>query len=521
MIRVALIAVLVAAAGAGGYFALAAGGDAPPEYKLVLDNSFGLTLDADVKAAGVRVGKVADLDVQRGTNRALVTAQIDKPDFGDFRADVFCSVEPQSLIGEYFLNCDPGTSSRRLPEGATIPVEQTATTVPPDLVNNIMRQPFRERFRILFSEFGAAFATRGPELQATIKRAIPALRETDRVLRVLSEKRRTIEDLTREGDQVMARLAANRDDVARFVSEARDTAAVSADRRVDLAENIRLLPPFLRRLRPVLRDLGTAADRQTPALRDLRRSAGDLELLLERLGPFSNASVPAVRSLGEASRTGRVAMRAARPTIAEARELGELARDPVRNLRFVLEHLDDRKFAVEPNPLSPGGKGFTGLEAILQYPFVQSQAINIFDNRGYILKLNALPSPCSAYQDGEDLDPEVERQCSAALGPEESSPGEESGQSASTPTGGSGQGSARSRGDDGGQSTTRGGDRSATGERGGGGRRGDRSSGGLTGALDDLVKKLPATPSAPQVPDARGGVVTKEQQGMLDFLLAP
>ena len=44
-----------------------------------------------------------------------------------------------------------------------------------------------------------------------------------------------------------------RNDVARFVSEARDTARASAERRVDLATNIRLLPQFLRELRPDLR----------------------------------------------------------------------------------------------------------------------------------------------------------------------------------------------------------------------------------------------------------------------------
>ena len=48
------------------------------------------------------------------------------------------------------------------------------------------------------------------------------------------------------------------------------------------------------------------------------------------------------------------------------------------NLDFVLRDLDDRKRAVEPDPRSPGGKGYTGMEALLQYMFDQPMAINAY-----------------------------------------------------------------------------------------------------------------------------------------------
>ena len=118
--------------------------------------------------------------------RALVDIEITKPGFDDLRADVFCETRPQSLIGEYFVDCQAGGKGRELEPGATIPVAQTGTTVPVDLVNNIMRRPYRERFSILLSELGAALAARGDDLNETIRRAVPALRETDRVLAMLA-----------------------------------------------------------------------------------------------------------------------------------------------------------------------------------------------------------------------------------------------------------------------------------------------------------------------------------------------
>ena len=169
----------------------------------------------------------------------------------------------------------------------------------------------------------------------------------------------------------------------------------------ELSQTVDKLPRFLRELRPTLADLGTTARLQTPALRDLRRAAPDLTELLKRLGPFAESARPAVRGLGEASQTGITAVKEARSTVRQLRALGAASTEPMRNLRFVLEDVNDRGRAVEPNRLSPTGAGFTGLEALLQYFFVQSQAINIYDSKGYLLKLNILLNECSQYTNAQ------------------------------------------------------------------------------------------------------------------------
>ncbi|MEJ7825202.1 MAG: MlaD family protein [Solirubrobacteraceae bacterium] len=414
--RFIIAAVLAALAGACVAAAIAGAGD-EQRYTVVLDNAFGLTEGSDLRSSGVVVGRVTDLDVQRSTARALATIAVTRPDFAGFRSDVRCEVKPQSLIGEYYLDCDPGSSPAPAPR--TIPVEQTAGTVPPDLVLDILRRPARERFGLILSELGMGVAARGEDLQTTIRRGVPALRETDRVLEILADNRRTLQQLTADADRVLAALADNRDDVARLVTEAGDTAAASAQRRTELAATVRRLPQFLRELRPTLADLGTAAERQTPALADLRAAAPDLTTLLKRLGPFADSAQPAVRGLGKASKTGSAAVRDARSTVGRLRDLGTVSTEPMRNLRFGLEDIDDRDRAVEPNRLSPTGKGFTGIEALLQYFFVQSQAINIYDSKSYILKLELLINECSEYTNAQTAreDPERTKRCRQWLGP--------------------------------------------------------------------------------------------------------
>ena len=418
MRRALLIGLLLIAAG-GATFAVTATGSADAQtYTVVLDNAFGLTPGVDLRSSGVKVGKVSRLDVQRKTARALATIVVDRPDFAGLRKDVFCEVKPQSLIGEYYLDCTPGRSSEPAPR--TIPVQQTAGTIPPDLVLDILRRPARERFGLILSELGIGLTARGEDLNATIRRGVPALRETDRVLRILADNRRTLQRLTSDADRVLVDLARNRADVARFVRTAGDTTAASADRRGALASTVRKLPAFLRQLRPTLADLGTAASRQTPALADLRQAAPDLTTLLRRLGPFAESARPAVRGLGNASKTGSDAVREARSTVSRLRALGAGSTEPMRNLRFVLEDIDNRDRAVEPNRLSPGnGAGFTGLEAFLQYSFVQSQALNIFDSKGYLLKLSLLLNECSQYTNAATArnDPARTQRCKQWLGP--------------------------------------------------------------------------------------------------------
>jgi virulence factor Mce-like protein len=527
LIAIAVVLVAVAAA----FLLVRGGGEEMPEYEVIFDNSFGLTEDADVRAAGVVVGSVSGLDVERGTGRAIVKVKLNRTDFGDFRKDIRCNVQPQSLIGEYFMDCEPG-QGERLRNGARVPVEQTSGTVPPDLVQNVMRRPRREKLGIILAELGAGFATRGEDLAAIIRRSVPALEETNRVLKILADERETITSLTREADTVIGALAGNKEDVARFVAEARDTATASAERRDDLAENIRLLPRFLREFRPTLRKLGRAADEQTPALRDLRASAGDLTTLFNRLGPFTQASRPAINSLGRTGVTGRRAIRDVRPLIDRLRQLGAASPEPLTNLAMVLEDLNDRDRAVEPNPLSAGGRGYTGLEAFLLFPHLQAHAINTFDSRGYILKLNALINECSQYTDAKTAREEAgrTRRCTQALGPNQP------GINQPDPAPDSSEPSQPSQPDVG--SPPRSQPRSSAGARqasGSGAAKneprgaapGDDGRGGMVGkVLDQLEKpvrvpggKAPSAAAPKPAAPAQGGA--DSSSGLLDFLLAP
>jgi virulence factor Mce-like protein len=411
-----------------GFVVIAGGassGNASGSYKIELDNAFGIVTGADFKVAGVPAGTIKTIALNQKSLHAVVTVQVTKAAFGQFHKDASCESRPQSLIGEYFIDCNPGTrQSPVLKPGGTIPVQNTKSTVPADLLGNVMRMPYRQRFTLIINEFGAAAAARSGDLQAALHRAVPALDETDKLLNLLANDSTTLQNLTRDSNTVITALANNSAGVKRFIDEANRTATATATQQANLRGTFHNLPATLEQLRPTMAKLGTTVDTNTPVLRNLNAASGQFKRLLTDLPGFAHSSRPAIKSLGQASVTGRTAVRAATPTVADLNRFAKPTPELAANLAIVLHDLDDPSRAVEPDSRSPGGTGFTGLQALLGYVFNQTLAINYYGPQGHILGVDAFASNmCSNYATPATIALSLKqygpqyRQCYAWLGP--------------------------------------------------------------------------------------------------------
>jgi virulence factor Mce-like protein len=402
-------------------------------YKIMFDNAFGLTKGGDFRVGGVNAGKTTAFDVvkkQGESPKAVVTVDVTKPGFGDFRTDASCEIRPQSLIGEYYVDCQPGKSPEHLKDGGTVPVDQTSSTIPVDLVNDIMRRPYRERFRLLITELGTGLAGRPDDLQEVLKRAHPGLRETSRVLRILGNQNDVIKAFITDSDTVVNELEKNKKDVVRWVKEAGDTAEISATRRDELRAQFRRFPEFLDELRPTMARLGELADEQTPLLADMERAAPDLDTFFTRLGPFAEASRPAVRSLGEMSDVGTKAVTNGKQEVAELKKLSVNAPPFAKPLRQFLQTIDDRKRAIETDPraketappapdptAASGDAGFTGMEAVWDFFFWQTLSINMLDDTSHMLRASLTTDPQCMQWINHKPDQETIDRCNSYLGP--------------------------------------------------------------------------------------------------------
>ncbi|MGH2871783.1 MAG: MlaD family protein, partial [Solirubrobacteraceae bacterium] len=183
--------------------------------RAIFDDASYAATGEDVRIAGANVGSIQSLGVTKG-NRAAVTISIDNPAFEPFHANASCTIRPQSLIGEEYVDCLPGSAGQRplsmirSGPGAGahyLPVTRTSSPIDFDIVQDISTMPVRQALAVIIDEFGTGLATRGSDLNAVIHRANPALGETDQVLKILDRQNRVLAQLATTSDQVLAPLA--------------------------------------------------------------------------------------------------------------------------------------------------------------------------------------------------------------------------------------------------------------------------------------------------------------------------
>ena len=173
MKRLATGTLLTLALVAGAVFAVGAaapGGGSNYQVRAIFDDVASAVPGEDVKIAGAKVGKIDSMDVTP-QKKAAVVLTITDDGFTPFRKDAHCTIRPQSLIGEKYVECDPGRPSspelRTIPDGFPgqgqhlLPVARPSSPIDIDLIGDINRLPYRQRFAILINEFGTALAGRG------------------------------------------------------------------------------------------------------------------------------------------------------------------------------------------------------------------------------------------------------------------------------------------------------------------------------------------------------------------------
>jgi virulence factor Mce-like protein len=410
MRRIALIAMCLA--GIVAWVTTSAGASDSHSYNVEMYNAFGWVKGSDVRIAGVKAGSVTDLGITPD-KRAVVTIETSGP-LGVLGKDTQCSSQPQSLIAEYFLTCNP--KGPPLDDGGTIPASQVKQTVQADLVQDTLREPFKDRLQLLINEFGTALAGNPHDLNQAIQLGAPALDRLKKALDILASENATIRDLNANSDRIITHLANRKEDVVRFIQEARDTAAISAERRADLSTNFDRLDNFLHQLRPTLSKLGDLAVQQTPLLANLRAAAPGLNTLSTQLPAFNQASERSLSSLGRAAVPGKQALKQGKDEIQALAASGKHAYPAAHALDQFLLDIDTPKRAIEidkrvkkdtgrtgTKPGTNNTMGYTGMESLLNYVYYQAGALNQFDQFGHLLHftiIDAGTSPCGSFNEG-------------------------------------------------------------------------------------------------------------------------
>jgi phospholipid/cholesterol/gamma-HCH transport system substrate-binding protein len=357
--------------------------------RAIFDDASFAAPGEDVRIAGANVGSIQALGVTPA-KRAAVTLAISNADFRPWHADATCAIRPQSLIGEQYVDCTPGTAAApplpliRRGAGAGshyLPVTRTSSPIDSDIVQNISTEPVRQSLAVIIDEFGTGLAARGSDLNAVIHRANPALGATDKVLQILARQNRTLAQLATDSDTVLAPLARERRQISGFITQANATAVASAARARDISSTFHLFPSYLSQLRPLMADLGTLADQGTPLLHSLGQSATALGQQFANLTPFAQAARTSLIDLGAAAEQSQPYLVATEPLADRLNQLGTAGQPASANLEKLLSSLNTTG----------------GIQQLMKLLFNGASAGNGFNSLGHYVRDEPLVSSCTNY----------------------------------------------------------------------------------------------------------------------------
>jgi phospholipid/cholesterol/gamma-HCH transport system substrate-binding protein len=345
-----------------------------------------LATEADVRIAGVSVGKVRSLEVDGDRNRTVATIELDR-EFAPLHSDTRAMLRQKTLLGETYVELAPGRSKKMLPEGGRLADAQVAETVQLDEIFDSLDPATRKAFRGWQQDLAQGIEGRGRDFNDALGTLPGFAADGADVLRVLDSQEEALQRLVKNTGVTFAALTENEQQLQTLITSSKRTFDATASRNDALAETVRIFPTFLdeskatlARLesfstdtRPLVQDLRPVAQDLKPTLADLHAVAPDLERFFRDLDP-----------LIDASKTG---LPAARETLDGAKPLLDRMHPFLGQLNPMLQYLEMSQLqvsdfisygaaALADTTASPGGGvghylrqfGPTGAESAAIYP---------------------------------------------------------------------------------------------------------------------------------------------------------
>ncbi len=326
------------------YFWLAFGGPIPLKpkgYRVQVAFTDAATLAdlADVRTAGVTIGKVVDKQLAPGGNRTLTTIELHSR-YAPLRADARAILRQKTLLGETYVELTTGSpQAPALKEGERLGQSRVSQAVEFDELLRIFDKPTRTAFREWQASLAKAGAGRGRDLNDALGNLPVFTENAQSVVDVLNTRRAALRNLVHNAGRTFEQITRDEAALSTLVQSNGELFGELAERRDALADSIRILPTFLdeteatlAKLRtfslntdPLLVDLDPVLDDLQPTVGSLGELAPDLENLFDNVDPLIDAGDEGLPAL---SRT----LRGLDPALAST---GELLRQVNPLLRFL------------------------------------------------------------------------------------------------------------------------------------------------------------------------------------------
>ncbi len=267
----------------------------PRGYRISVEFNQAVELgtQADVQIAGVNVGKVVQVKLDRHTGLTRAVIQIDAQ-FAPRPADTRAILRQKTLLGETYVQLSFGNPhGAMLADGAQLPQGQVAPTVQLDQILSTFDPATRQAFETWMQQDGIAFSDRGEDFNAALAELYPFATNVQSVLAVLNRDSAATRVLLSDGAQVLDAISASPSQLQGLISNADNVFSATASEAGSLAAAVRAFPAFLQATQQTVARVSTFAATAKPLVDELRPAAVKLSPALEALAPLA----PELRSV--------------------------------------------------------------------------------------------------------------------------------------------------------------------------------------------------------------------------------
>jgi phospholipid/cholesterol/gamma-HCH transport system substrate-binding protein len=274
-------------------------------FKAAFPEASLLVTEADVRMAGVNVGKVKGKELAPDGRRTIAEIEIDHR-FAPLTRDARAMLRQKSLLGETYVEIAPGSSDAPdLPDGGTLQRSHVEQTVELDEIFSAFDERTRRNFQTWLHESGIATSgTYSADFNDSLGNAAPFFEGGSKVLSPLADQDVALRRLVRNTGRVFRAISEDGHSLRALIEGGDATFSALASRDDALAQTFEVLPTFLRETRttvarlerfardtdPLVRDLRGPADDLGPTLHDLAELSPDLKQLFRAVGPLTNAA---------------------------------------------------------------------------------------------------------------------------------------------------------------------------------------------------------------------------------------
>jgi len=376
---------------------------APQGYRVQISFPYAqeLSSQADVRIAGVSVGKVESVGLDPQGNRTVATIQLDNQ-FVPLHADATAILREKTIIGETYVQITPGSpNAPAIPDGGMLSRSNVAAAVQLDQIFDAFDPTTRRAFQVWQEELAKAVAGNGQNLNSVLGNLPTFAADGADLLQVLDIEHQAVQRLVQNTGTVFAALTKNQGALSSLITSAEETFATTAANDQALYQTFQVLPTFLHETKltmaqlqrfaintdPLLKELMPVAVDLGPTLRSVRVLSPDLRSLFVHLNPLITASKTGLPALAQV-------LDGATPLLGSVGPFLEQL-NPILGWLSLHQQLISDFISVGGSALAAKTTSFSGGTGhyLPQYGLVGPESLSIYPNRLSTNRGNTYPPP--------------------------------------------------------------------------------------------------------------------------------